>query len=110
MGSSSALACKLGRYSPRYWMMRGRTTSLLPLEESLILAADRLRRHGEQEFYGYKVAREMQDAENRLTLPSHGTIYKVLSRRLPRFPMGGRQRGAERRTPCAATLSTYRSR
>lgn len=51
---------------------------LLPIEESILEIGLRRLRDGEPEFYGFAVARELDQDGRRLT--AHGTLYKVLDR------------------------------
>ena len=60
--------------------MRRKPGSLLPIERSLIAAALEVHGHGEPEFHGYAIAREMRDREGARRLTAHGTLYRALDR------------------------------
>lgn len=60
--------------------MRRKEGAILPIEESILAAAMAMRRSGQAEFYGFAMAREIQDREGARRLTAHGTLYKALSR------------------------------
>ena len=60
--------------------MRRRKGTLIPIELSILDAALRLRRRGEEEFYGFLLAKEMQEKKKARSLTAHGTLYRALMR------------------------------
>ena len=60
-------------------MVRRRPGTLLPLELELIEVAGRLQRAGQDDCYGYSLAKALAgDGDRRLV--AHGTLYKALGR------------------------------
>jgi DNA-binding PadR family transcriptional regulator len=53
---------------------------MLPIEESILMAGLDLRRRGQTEFYGFAIARRMQEIGEAAELTAHGTLYKALAR------------------------------
>ena len=60
--------------------MRRKPNKLIPLEEEIILAAMDLRIGGEEEFYGFGIAKELRDRKGARLLTAHGTLYRALGR------------------------------
>jgi PadR family transcriptional regulator PadR len=60
--------------------MRRKPGVLLPLEESILATACRLRHEGSEEFHGFGMAKQLADHGDTRKLTSHGTLYKVLDR------------------------------
>ena len=54
--------------------------TLLPLEAMILETAIDLRRHGDEEFHGFAVAKEIAERAEARTLTAHGTLYKALGR------------------------------
>jgi DNA-binding PadR family transcriptional regulator len=61
-------------------MVRRRPGTLLPLEESILVAGVDGSRRGEPEFHGFAVATAIQERDAARRLTAHGTLYKALSR------------------------------
>lgn len=53
---------------------------LVPLEVSILDAAAELRRSGEPEVHGYRLATVVQDLRHARRLTAYGTLYKALAR------------------------------
>ena len=60
--------------------MRRKAGALVPLEVSILEAADELRRSGDAEFHGYRLAAAVQDLRGARRLTAYGTLYKALAR------------------------------
>lgn len=60
--------------------MRRKPGALVPLELSLCLAAEALRRRGVTTFHGFLIAKELQDASDARLLTAYGTLYRALGR------------------------------
>ena len=60
--------------------MRRKPGAFLPIERSILVAAIELHSRGEQDFYGYGIAREMRDHGDTRRLAAHGTLYRALDR------------------------------
>ncbi len=60
--------------------MRRKPGDLRPIEEDVLLAGDRLRARGIDEFYGFLLAKEMADAAGAKVLAAQGTLYRALNR------------------------------
>ena len=60
--------------------MRRKSGAILPIEESILTAGLDLGRQGEKEFYGFAVAKRMQEIGEAAALTAHGTLYKALAR------------------------------
>ncbi len=60
--------------------MKRRPGALLPLEVSVLRAALEMARHGEPEFHGYAIAREIKQNEAARQLTAHGTLYRALDK------------------------------
>jgi len=54
--------------------------TLIPLEEDILAAAIDLSRSGEQTFYGFGIAKAIQEGRDRRLLTGHGTLYRALLR------------------------------
>ncbi len=60
--------------------MRRKAGAILPIEEAILSAGVDLRRHSEDEFYGFAIAKRMQEIGEVGQLTAHGTLYKALGR------------------------------
>ena len=60
--------------------MRRKDGQLIPIEQSILVAAVRLRGQGIEEFHGFGIAREIRDREGARLLTGHGTLYRALGR------------------------------
>ena len=60
--------------------MRRKDGQLIPIEQSILVAAARLRGQGVEEFHGFWIAKEMGDREGARLLTGHGTLYRALGR------------------------------
>ena len=60
--------------------MRRRPGSILPLEQTILEAASRLRRHGSPSFHGFAMAKQLVRHGDSRKLTAHGTLYKALGR------------------------------
>ena len=60
--------------------MRRKSGTLVPLEIAICIAAAALRRHGEDEFHGYEMAKTLGDASDARLLTAYGTLYRALDR------------------------------
>ncbi|MGH8926796.1 MAG: PadR family transcriptional regulator [Acidimicrobiia bacterium] len=60
--------------------MRRKPGALLPIEEAILTAGLDLRRHGDDEFHGFAIAKRMQEIGEAHQLTAHGTLYKALGR------------------------------
>lgn len=60
--------------------MRRKSGTLVPLEIAICIAAAALRRHGEDEFHGYEMAKTLGDARDARLLTAYGTLYRALGR------------------------------
>ena len=60
--------------------MRRKTGSLVPLEVSILEAALRLRRDGQEEVHGFLLAKVMRDDAGARRLTAYGTLYRALDR------------------------------
>jgi PadR family transcriptional regulator len=60
--------------------MRRKAGTLVPLEVSILEAAAELRRSGEPEVHGYRLATVVQDLRHARRLTAYGTLYKALAR------------------------------
>jgi PadR family transcriptional regulator PadR len=59
--------------------MRRKKDALTPIEYSIINAAVRLHHHG-GEFYGFQIAKEIEDEDGARRLTGLGTLYRALDR------------------------------
>lgn len=60
--------------------MRRKSGQLIPIEQSILVAAVRLRGQGIEEFHGFGIAKEIRDREGARLLTGHGTLYRALGR------------------------------
>ena len=60
--------------------MRRKQGALIPIEESILAAAIALRMSGEEDFHGYRIAKEIKGQTNSRLLTGHGTLYRALGR------------------------------
>jgi PadR family transcriptional regulator len=60
--------------------MRRKPGALIPIEVDILEAAILLRSRGQDDFYGYLIASEIQSRTGAKLLTSHGTLYKALAR------------------------------
>ena len=60
--------------------MKRKPGTLLPIEESILTAATRLRQQGVEEFHGFGIAKEIQGETKSRFLTGHGTLYRALGR------------------------------
>lgn len=60
--------------------MRRKAGTLIPLELSILAAARQLCSQGEDEFYGFRIAKVMKVDGNARRLTAHGTLYRALAR------------------------------
>ena len=60
--------------------MRRKAGGLLESEQALLHAALDLKRSGQDDFYGFSIAKVLQDRQGARRLVSHGTLYKALDR------------------------------
>jgi PadR family transcriptional regulator PadR len=60
--------------------MRREAGTLISLEVSFLEAAAELRRSGEPEVHGYRLAKVVQDLRHARRLTAYGTLYKALAR------------------------------
>ena len=60
--------------------MRRKTGSLVPLEVAICAAALALRERGVDQFHGYLIAKELNDASDAKLLTAYGTLYRALGR------------------------------
>ena len=60
--------------------MRRKPSALVPLEESICIAAAHLRRRGTDEFHGYELAKQLADDRQKKLLIGYGTLYRALNR------------------------------
>ncbi len=60
--------------------MRRKPGTLVPLEQALCVAAAALRQRGLEQFHGFLIAKEIQDAADTRLLTAYGTLYRALAR------------------------------
>lgn len=60
--------------------MRRKPGTLIPIEQSILIAAMHLRGQGVEEFHGYRIAKEIKDQAGARLLTGHGTLYRALGR------------------------------
>ena len=60
--------------------MRRKKGQLIPIELSILNVALRLRSRGEDEFHGFRIAKEMKEIKKARLLTAHGTLYRALKR------------------------------
>jgi PadR family transcriptional regulator, regulatory protein PadR len=61
-------------------MPRRKPGTLLPIEVDILGAGLERRREGDEEFYGFELARSIAGGRAGRKLTSHGTLYKALGR------------------------------
>jgi len=61
-------------------VMRRKQGELVPLEKSIMAAAQELRDAGTPEFYGFQMAKELKDKTKSRFLTGYGTLYRALGR------------------------------
>lgn len=59
--------------------MRRKPNTLLPIEQSILEAAQRLQKQGFQEFHGFQIAKELGSSKRNL-LGAYSTLYRALKR------------------------------
>jgi PadR family transcriptional regulator PadR len=60
--------------------VRRKPGALVPLEESICIAAAQLRRRGVDEFHGYELAKQLAEDRQKRLLTAYGTLYRALNR------------------------------
>ena len=60
--------------------MRRKAGSLIPIERSILAAALQLSTGGNQEFHGFRIAKEIKGQNDARLLTGHGTLYRALGR------------------------------
>ncbi|MYD35586.1 MAG: hypothetical protein F4X20_00965 [Dehalococcoidia bacterium] len=60
--------------------MRRKQGALIPIEQSILVAAMELRARGDEEFHGFRIAREIKEQTAARLLTAHGTLYRALGR------------------------------
>jgi PadR family transcriptional regulator, regulatory protein PadR len=60
--------------------MKRKRDVLIPIEISILTAGLSLQRHGQPEFHGFAIAKEMRDEDGARRLTAQGTLYKALDR------------------------------
>ena len=60
--------------------MRRKRGTLIPIEQSILDAALHLRSQGEEEFYGFLLAKKIKEKKKARLLTAHGTLYRALMR------------------------------
>jgi PadR family transcriptional regulator, regulatory protein PadR len=60
--------------------VRRKPGALVPLEVSILSAADNLRQQGVTEFYGLQISKEIKDHQGARLLTGYGTLYRALDR------------------------------
>ena len=60
--------------------MRRKPGTLLPIEQSILVSAMDLRRTGDEEFHGFRIAKEIKGQKDARLLTGHGTLYRALGR------------------------------
>ena len=60
--------------------MRRKPGALIPIELSILAAAVELRSRGDEEFHGFRIAKEIKGAKDARLLTGHGTLYRALGR------------------------------
>lgn len=60
--------------------MRRKPGQLVPLEQSIVIAASELLASGQPEFHGYAIAKLVRDGSGAKKLTGHGTMYRALDR------------------------------
>ena len=60
--------------------MRRKAGTIIPIERDILEAALHLRDQGAEEFYGFRLSKEIQGQKNARLLTAHGTLYRALAR------------------------------
>jgi len=60
--------------------MRRKPGALVPLEQSIVVAASELMARGQTDFHGYAIAKLVRDGSDARRLTGHGTMYRALDR------------------------------
>ena len=60
--------------------MRRKPGTLIPIEQSILVAAMHLHGQGVEEFHGFRIAKEIKGKRNARHLTGHGTLYRALAR------------------------------
>lgn len=60
--------------------MRRKQEQLIPIEKQILKSARKLKQQGQDEFYGYFIARTMADEKHSKILIGYGTLYRALNR------------------------------
>ena len=60
--------------------MRRRDGKLVPFEAAILAAALDIRRRGSGEFFGFQIAKALQDRGDTRDLAGYGTVYRALGR------------------------------
>ena len=60
--------------------MRRKSGTLVPVERDIIIAASHFLASGIDEFYGFKIAKQIRDLKGARLLTGHGTLYRALER------------------------------
>jgi len=60
--------------------MRRKPGALIPIEESILVAAMHLHGRGVEEFHGFRIAKEIKGKRSARHLTGHGTLYRALAR------------------------------
>ena len=66
--------------SAYYCLVRRKPGTLIPIEQEILAAALRLRQLGNDEFHGFRIAKEIKGQTNARLLTGHGTLYRALGR------------------------------
>ena len=60
--------------------MRRKPGTLIPIEQSILVAAMHLQGQGVEEFHGFRIAKEIKGKQSARHLTGHGTLYRALAR------------------------------
>jgi DNA-binding PadR family transcriptional regulator len=60
--------------------VRRKSGSLTPLEAALLLAGLELLARGEPEFFGFQIAKRLEDADDSYRWTGYGSLYRALDR------------------------------
>ena len=66
--------------SAYYFDMRRKPGTLIPIEQSILAAAVELVRCGDEDFHGFRIAKEIRGQKDARLLTGHGTLYRALGR------------------------------
>ena len=93
---------------------RRRPGTLLPIEQSILVAGIAAGRGGNPEFHGFALASAIQEQEAARRLTAHGTLYRALARMekagLLEQPLGGCRPRRRRRASSPSPVPRHRSR